>query len=386
MNTTFQSTLLAKHPNNAARVMQVTTPHGEFTTPVFMPVGTRAVVNYLTPHQLETAGSQIILGGNTYHMLVHPGQEVISNSGGMHRFMAWNRPMLTDSGGYQVLSLSKDSQICKINDTGARFKHPTTGKVITLDAKTSIETQKWIGADIIMAFDQCTPEVEDKRVIVKAMERTYQWLQQSKATHEAHPDSQYGHRQAFFAIIQGGYHRELREQCTEHVLAVQPDGIAIGGEVIGYDMAKTCEIMGWLDPLLPQDKLRYTMGVGLNPQNLLDVVAAGADMFDCVAPTRNARHGALYCGEFIIENNWPKFISDENRGHILIKKTRYSQDTAPVMASCDCYTCQHFGKDYLHFLFKTNTTAFINLACIHNIRVMHRACELMRDTILNPSE
>lgn len=379
----YTSRCIAKHSSNHARVLEVETPHGNFTTPCFMPVGTRAVVNYMTPEQLADANSQIILGGNTYHMLVNPGMEVIKNTGGMHRFMNWDKPMLTDSGGYQVFSLSKNSKICKIKEDGAHFKHPISGKVIDLTAKTSIETQKIIGADIIMAFDQCTPEGDDRSLIRLAMDRTYRWLMESKATHDKNPNSAYGHRQAFFPIIQGGFEKDLRMECLEYVLKTEPDGIGIGGAVIGYDMPKTCEILDWLHPHLPEDKVHYTMGVGLEPQNLIDAVAHGADIFDCVAPTRNARHGALYCGKIVEENNWIRFapLDEQERNRILIKKSQYKLDTDPIMPDCDCYTCQNYGRDYLHFLFKTNPSAFINLACIHNVHVMQMVCDKMRELI-----
>ena len=378
----FKTEFIRQHTTNKARILRVTTPHGTFTTPTFMPVGTRAVVNFLLPEQLQQTGSKIILGGNTYHMLVQPGMEVIQNAGGMHAFMNWQQPMLTDSGGYQVLSLSQNKQICKIKEDGAHFKHPTSGEVLHLTPQSSIAAQKIIGADIIMAFDQCTPDSTDPSVTAEAMERSHRWLLISKETHTKNPCSVYGAKQAFFAIVQGGYNRDLRLQCLEQVLSVEPDGIAIGGEIIGYDMEKTCEILQWLHPYLPQDQVHYTMGVGLEPQNLLDAVAQGADVFDCVAPTRNARHGALYCGRIVIENNWPRFEAIEERTRILIKRSIYAKDVGPIMPECDCYTCQHFGRDYLHFLFKSNSNAFMNLACIHNVRVMQRTCEAMQQCIL----
>lgn len=381
MNNIFKTDILQKHSSNHARKTLVTTPHGTFTTPTFMPVATRAYVNLMTTPMLEDAGSQIILGGNTYHMLVAPGMDVIQAAGGMHPFMNWHGPMLTDSGGFQVFSLSKNGKICKIKEDGAHFKHPITGKTIAMTPTVSIETQKIIGADIIMAFDQCTPETADKATMEKIMARTYRWLLESKQAHDKHPNSAYGNKQALFGIIQGGSHQDLREQCTEQVLSVEPDGVAIGGEAIGFDMEKTAQIIDWVRPLLPEHYTRYTMGVGLDPQNLLDVVAKGIDIFDCVAPTRNARHGALYSGKIVIENNWPKFVSDDDRGRILIKKSIYAQDQNPIMADCDCYTCQHFTRSYMHYLFKTDAPAYHLYATTHNIRVMHKVCEAMQQCI-----
>lgn len=357
------------------------TPHGSFSTPAFMPVGTRAFLNYLTPSDLTATGSEIILGGNTYHMLLSPGLETIQALGGMHKMMNWPHPMLTDSGGYQVFSLSKEAKLCKITEEGARFKHPTNGKVIMMTPESSLEAQKVIGADIIMAFDQCTPDKIDKSLVNQAMQRTHRWLRQSKAYHDKHPHSVYGKAQALFGIIQGSNFRDLREESARFVCDLDLDGIAIGGETIGYDMKKTVEIIDWVSPFLPKEKLRYTMGVGLSPQDLIDVVAQGIDIFDCVAPTRNARHGSLYHGHFIETDDWLYFENGEESGRIQIKKSQYAKDDRPILDDCDCYTCQHHSRGYLHYLFKTKSLAFSHLASIHNIHVMQKACLKMRSLI-----
>ncbi len=381
MSQTFKTEILARHKHTHARTTRITTPHGEIITPAFMPVGTRAAVNCMSADQLEAVSSQIILGGNTYHMLVAPGTDIIKAAGGMHTFMSWNKPMLTDSGGFQVFSLSKNSNICKIDQHGAHFKHPNTGKVVHLTPQSSIETQKIIGADIIMAFDECTPEQGGREAALAAMDRTHRWLLQSKEAHEKQTCSAYGFKQALFGIIQGGSFRDLREACAQYVVNMDLDGIAIGGENIGFDMPKTCEIIDWVRPFLPENKSRYTMGVGLSPQDLIDVVKQGVDIFDCVAPTRNARHGSLYHGVTVKKDDWVIFQSDEDRGRILIKKSIYAADDRPLLEGCDCYTCQHHSRAYLHFLFKNNQALYANLACIHNIRVMHKTCEVMRAII-----
>ena len=384
----FKTKILHKHKRLNARITEITTPHGKFITPAFMPVATRAYINQLTPEQITRTNSQIILGGNTYHMLVAPAMEVIKNNNGMHNFMNWHKPMLTDSGGFQVFSLSKNKKICKINDQGAKFKHPTSGKIIELNPKTSIETQKIIGADIIMAFDQCTPDTDDERVVKQAMMRTKNWLEQSVETHQKQPETPYGYKQALFGIIQGGNIRELREQCSKHVCSLDFDGIAIGGESIGFNMPKTKEIINWVRPLLPENKTRYTMGVGATPQDLIDVSAEGIDIYDCVAPTRNARHGALYCGEFVFSDDWLSFKCLNNTNNtnnknptILIKKAQYKLDQDPIMPGCECYTCKNYTRSYIHYLFKTQAPAYYPLACEHNIYVMQKACENMRDII-----
>lgn len=363
--------------------MKMITPHGTVQTPAFMPVGTRAFVNLMTPHDLLAAQSKIILGGNTYHMLCSPGMEILEKAGGMHQLMGWNHPMLTDSGGFQVLSLSKNGKICKIKEDGAHFKHPVNGKLIHLTPATSIAAQKIIGADIIMAFDECTPEAGGRAAALAAMERTHRWLAESKEAHEKQPCSAYGSRQALFGIIQGGSFYDLREQSTQIILDMDLDGIAIGGEIIGFDMPKTCELTNHLQPLLPETKIRYTMGVGATPQDLFDVVATGIDIFDCVAPTRNARHGALYHGKIVHKDNWLAFESEEDQSRILIKKQKYATDQSPICENCHCYTCQHYSKAYLHFLFKEGSALYANLACIHNIYMMQEACRQMQELIFS---
>lgn len=382
MQNLFKTELIKKHTSLPARVTKITTPHGEVTTPAFMPVGTRAYVNFMTPADLDHSGSQIILGGNTYHMLCTPGMEIIEAAGGMHQFMGWHKPMLTDSGGFQVFSLSKKGSICKIDAVGAHFKHPVTGKIIHLTPETSISAQKIIGADIIMAFDECTPENGGREAAIAAMERTHRWLHESIAAHEKSPHSPYGFKQALFGIIQGGSFPDLREQSTQFILDANLDGIAIGGEVIGFDMQKTVEVIDWVRPMLPENKTRYTMGVGLNPQDLIDVVEKGIDIFDCVAPTRNARHGTLYCGNIKKTDHWLVFENEEDNGKISIKKSCFAKDERPIMSQCECYTCKHFTRAYLHYLFKQQSMAYCNLACIHNIHVMQSVCIGLREVIL----
>tara|TARA_R110002126_G_scaffold116140_4_gene255386 strand:+ start:1843 stop:3060 length:1218 start_codon:yes stop_codon:yes gene_type:complete len=377
----FKSKLIKKHKHTNARSLEVTTPHGKFITPKFMPVATRAFVNNMYPEDLRKSGSTIILGGNTYHMLVNPGLDIIKAAKGMHKFMNWHAPMLTDSGGFQVFSLSKNSKICKITENGAIFKHPINGKKIELNSETSIKAQKVIGADIIMTFDECAPDNSTYDYAKHSLKRTQRWYLRSLDEHYKNTNSEYGLKQALFAIVQGASFQDLREESLDFILQHNPDGIAIGGESIGFDMDKTCEIINWLRPQLESsdnviNKLRYTMGVGLDPQNLLDVVREGIDVFDCVAPTRNARHGALYCGKIVEDkgNHWLKFISEDgsdNKARILIKKTIYAKDESPIMADCSCYTCKNYTRAYMHFLFKSDAALYYNLACIHNVHVMH---------------
>ncbi len=382
MANTFKTGLVKKHSSNFARSVKVTTPHGEFVTPCFMPVGTRAFVNLMSPQDLTTSGSQIILGGNTYHMLCSPGLEIIESLGGMHKMMNWNKPMLTDSGGFQVLSLSKNSEICKIKDDGAHFKHPVTGKIVRMTPQSSIEAQKIIGADIIMAFDQCTADDITEAAAKIIMDKTHRWLLESKEVFEKNTNSAYGLKQALFGIIQGSCFENLRKQSAEFIVKANCDGIAIGGESVGFDMKKTAEIINWIRDILPDEKVRYTMGVGLHPQDLIDVVELGIDIFDCVAPTRNARHGTLYHSFAVKNNDWVKLENySEASGKLIIKKSMYAKDDRPILENCTCTTCKNYSRGYLHFLFKSNSPAYHALACTHNIHVMHQTCDVMREQI-----
>lgn len=377
----FRCEVLHRYPHNNARVTRVTTPHGDFITPVFMPVGTRAGVNNMMPSELQAAGSQIILGGNTYHMLCAPGMGVIRQAGGMHPFMGWHGPMLTDSGGFQVFSLSKNKEICTIDEEGAHFRLPGSERLIHMTPEMSLETQKIIGADIIMAFDQCTPDNCSREQVQHIMARTHRWLKQSIDYHQQYPTSLYGAHQALFGIIQGGVYEDLRRESADFVTSMNTDGVAIGGETVGFDMPATVEVIGWVRPFLPENKPRYTMGVGMSPQDLLDVVAEGIDMFDCVAPTRNARHGALYCGEVVNDGNWLKFASEHENARIQIKKATYANDLSPVMPNCECYTCKYYSRAYLHHLFKQKSNLFTALASMHNVHVLHDVCARMRQLI-----
>lgn len=382
----FHSEVIHRHAHTQARVTRVTTPHGEFITPVFMPVGTRAGVNNMTSPELRDAGSQIILGGNTYHMLCAPGMDVIEQAGGMHPFMGWHGPMLTDSGGFQVFSLSKNKNICTIDEDGAHFTIPGSKRLIHMTPEMSLQTQKIIGADIIMAFDQCTPDGCTREEVQHIMTRTHRWLKQSINYHQQFPTSRYGASQALFGIVQGGVYADLRRESADFVASMNTDGIAIGGETIGFDMEATVEVIRWVRHFLPENKPRYTMGVGMSPQDLLDVVAEGIDMFDCVAPTRNARHGALYCGEVVRDGHWLKFASEHESARIQIKKAFYAHDMSPVMVGCQCYTCRHYSRAFLHHLFKQKANLFTALASIHNVHVLQDVCAKMRILITNESE
>ncbi len=328
------------------------TPHGDIPTPVFMPVGTSASVKSLSPSDLETLGAKIILANN-YHLYLRPGSQSISDLGGIHNFMNWQHPVLTDSGGFQIWSLNS-----KINQQGAEFKSHIDGSKHFFTPELATQSQIQIGADIIMAFDQCTPDKATKSETKRALEITQNWL--LRCINQLHTSTlPLSSSPALFGIIQGAMHKDLRIQATNFVVDQDLPGIAVGGETIGYNMDGTEEVMNWIRDLLPKDKPRYAMGLGLRPSDLIRAVKAGFDMFDCVAPTRLARNGSLYVSKDINSNE-----------RIDISKSLYQLDQNPIDPNCDCYTCKNFTSAYLHHLFKSKELLYYRLASIHNLRFM----------------
>lgn len=322
----------------------ITTGHGQIQTPVFMPVGTNATVKSLSPEDLASIGAQIILANN-YHLFLRPGSENIQKLGGIHKFMNWNKPVLTDSGGFQVWSLKG-----KYSDDGVEFKSNIDGKSFFWTPEDAIKSQIQIGSDIIMALDVCTPDKASHVETKKAMNITHDWLKRCK---KVAGDT------TLFGIIQGGLHKNLRIESAKFVVDQNLPGIAVGGETIGYNMDGTEEVMSWIKDLLPKDKPIYAMGLGLRPSDLVRAVKAGFDMFDCVAPTRLARNGALYS-------------SDSPTERIDISKSIYALDENPIDNCCDCPTCKTYSRAYLHHLFKCKELLFYRLASMHNLRVMIR--------------
>lgn len=336
----------------------IKTSHGNIQTPVFMPVGTNATVKSLSPEDLESIGAQIILANN-YHLFLRPGSANIQKLGGVHKFMNWNRPILTDSGGFQIYSLGEkhddtiadDINLIETSDEGVQFKSHIDGSLHFWTPEQAMESQYQIGADIVMALDVCTLDKATKSQAKEALDRTNKWLTRCK---------KYLHgNQSLFGIIQGGMHKDLRMDSAKFVVDLDLPGIAVGGETIGYNMDGTEEVMSWIRDLLPKDKPIYAMGLGLRPSDLVRAVKAGFDMFDCVAPTRLARNGALYNHESPTER-------------IDISKSIYALDENPIDNCCDCPTCKTYSRAYLHHLFKCKELLFYRLASMHNLRVMIR--------------
>ncbi|MEK7647913.1 MAG: tRNA guanosine(34) transglycosylase Tgt [Patescibacteria group bacterium] len=372
MNTFFTQVKVDK--SGRARLGIIHTDHGDIETPVFMPVGTQATVKALGNDDLLAADASIILG-NTYHLHLRPGEDRIAALGGLHAFMNWQRPMLTDSGGFQVLSLGAQmarnggedakNQMARIDEDGVTFRSHIDGSTHRFTPESSIGVQKKLGADIIMAFDECTPDDADHDYASRAIGRTHRWAEESVAAFQSIPQV-HAHRQFLFGIIQGANHADLRVESAKFITALPFDGIAIGGESIGYNMAATRETLDLLAQYLPEDKPRYTMGVGSSPQDLFDVVERGVDMFDCVAPTRLARNGALYS----------RAAGAEKKFRINITNAPFAEDSRPIEEGCTCYTCQNHTRAYLHHLFAADELLAMRLASIHNVFFM---LELMRN-------
>lgn len=340
--------------DGAARAGVFHTPHGDIPTPVFAPVGTQATVKSVTPRDLEALPAPLILA-NTYHLHLRPGSELVRDMGGLHKFMAWNGPILTDSGGFQVFSLGN---INKIDDDGVTFKSHIDGSRHRFTPEVSMQIQENLGADIIMAFDQC-PTPTDRAVVDVAVKRTTAWMQRCRA---AHPDDS---TQALFGIVQGGIFPDLREKSAREITAFDTPGFAIGGLAVGEgkpDMYRTIE---FTTPLMPADKPRYLMGVG-DPDDLVEAVLRGVDIFDCVMPTRLGRHGAAFTLD----------------GRVNVKKAEFARDERPIQNDCDCYACQTFSRAYIRHLFKADELLGYNLLTLHNITFLIRHMERIRAAVL----
>jgi queuine tRNA-ribosyltransferase len=336
---TFRFDLDAR--DGRARAGRFTTPHGSFATPAFMPVGTHGALKALTPDQVRATGAEIVLA-NTYHLALRPGEALVEKLGGLHAFMRWNGPILTDSGGFQVFSIPKK----EITDRGVRFKNDVDGSEMELTPERAIQIQHALGADIAMAFDECTPYPADEPLARTGVRRTLAWLERCRAAHAGHES-----RQALFGIVQGSVYPALRRECAQAVAAMDLPGNAIGGVSVGEGHELLCRITEQTAPLLPEDKPRYLMGVGL-PEDILAAVGFGIDMFDCVIPTRHARGGAVYTA----------------RGRIRLTNRRYRRDAYPIDTSCGCAACAGgFSRAYLHHLFAANEVLSAVLASIHNV-------------------
>ncbi len=347
MSASFRFEVLQKDTGTGARCGRLHTPHGTVETPVFMPVGTLATVKAVGQDDLQALGAEVLLG-NTYHLMLRPGEDVVLSLGGLHRFMAWPRALLTDSGGFQVFSLAKAR---KVSDQGVLFQSHLDGSPQLLTPERSIAIQEALGADIIMAFDECPPSTADRAVVEQALVRTTAWLHRCAAAWSRGPH-------ALFGIVQGGLDVGLRRRHVEEVCAVELPGYALGGYSVGEAPERMHASVAQVAPLLPADRPRYLMGVG-TPVDLVQAMAAGVDMFDCVLPTRCARNGLLFTSS----------------GRLVIRNAAYARDDGPVDVLCSCYVCRTYSRAYLRHLFSTREVLALRLNTLHNL---HHYLELMR--------
>ncbi|MCQ8212548.1 tRNA guanosine(34) transglycosylase Tgt [Cetobacterium somerae] len=335
-----------------ARIGKITTPHGEIETPVFMPVGTQATVKGMTPEELEEMGAEIILG-NTYHLYLRPSDELVAKFGGLHKFMNWKKPILTDSGGFQVFSLG---DLRNIQEEGVYFRSHLDGSKHFISPEKSINIQNNLGSDIVMLFDECPPGMSSKEYLIPSIERTTRWAKRCVEAHKR-PDEQ-----GLFAIVQGGIYEDLRDKSLAELSEMDEyfSGYAVGGLAVGEPREDMYRILDYIVEKLPGDKPRYLMGVG-EPLDMLEAVASGIDMMDCVQPTRIGRHGTVFT----------------KYGRLVVKNASYSEDSRPLDEGCDCYVCRNYTRGYIRHLFKAQEILGGRLATYHNLYFL---LKLMKDS------
>lgn len=335
----FRFEIIKKDSSSQARLGRIETTHGSFQTPTFLPVGTQGTVKSLTPEDLVENGVEVLLC-NTYHLYLRPGHEVIERLGGLHRFIHWEKPILTDSGGYQVFSLSS---LRKISEEGVTFQSHLDGSLHFLTPEKALEIQRALGSDIAMVLDECIPYPSDYNYVKSSIGLTTRWAERSlKTIKENDPP--------LFGIVQGGTYRDLREESAMALVKMGFQGYAIGGLSVGEPKTLMMDVLRWTIPILPESQPRYLMGVG-TPQDILDGVLVGIDLFDCVLPTRNARNGVLFT----------------SKGKISIKQAKYSEDERPIDETCSCYTCRNYSRAYLRHLYLSKEILSSRLNTIHNL-------------------
>ena len=362
--TTPPFTFQLHHRDGAARAGRFTTPHGSVDTPIFMPVATQATIKTLTPHEVMDLGAQIVLG-NAYHLYLRPGVETVNRLGGLHRFMQWPRPILTDSGGFQAFSMGA---FRRVDDDHIRFRSHIDGSEHIFTPELAIANQQGLGADIVMCLDQCIEYGAERADVERAMVRTHRWARVCYDAHYTNPNPIYAdnaRQQALFGIVQGGTFPDLRQRSAEFIASIPFPGYAIGGLAVGESKAQMYETSQQVTELLPGNKPRYLMGVG-SPEDLVEGVSQGVDMFDCVLPTRVARNGALFT----------------QTGRVNIANRRFAEQDAPLEDDCACYACRNFTAAYLWHLFKAREVLGLRLASVHNLHFILRLMKVMRQAIL----
>lgn len=349
--------LIKKEKHTGARLGEIITPHGTFSTPMFMPVGTQATVKTQSPEELKKIGSAIILA-NTYHLWIRPGDELIAEAGGLHQFMNWDQPILTDSGGFQVYSLVENKK--NISEEGVKFKSHLDGSVLFLSPEKAITIQNNLGSDIIMSFDECPQFYQPYEYVKASVERTSRWAERGLNAHQRSQD------QGLFGIVQGAGHKDLRTQSAQDLTSMDFAGYSIGGLAVGETHREMNAVLDFTTPLLPENKPRYLMGVGA-PDSLIDGVIRGIDMFDCVLPTRIARNGTLMT----------------SFGRMNIKNAQYEHDFTPLDPDCECETCRNYTRAYIRHLIKADETFGLRLCSYHNLYFLVHLMDRIRQAILN---
>ena len=356
----FSFRIVAQQPDTSARAAAMTTGHGEVHTPAFMPVGTQGTVKTLSPGELEEAGVQIVLS-NAYHLYLRPGTEVIEQAGGLHSFIGWNHPILTDSGGYQVFSLA---DLNMISEEGVTFQSHLDGSRHLFTPEKTMSIQHDLGADIIMCLDECTNYPCSRGEAQASAELTLRWAQRCRQAH-ARLNAVQDRRQALFGIVQGSTYADVRAHSARALAEMDLPGYALGGLSVGEPKTAMYEMIDATMPYLPADKPRYLMGVGM-PEDLVEAVSRGVDLFDCVIPTRNARNGSVFT----------------HQGQLVVKNAEYARDFQPIDAACGCYTCRHFSRAYLRHLFQAGEILAPRLATLHSVHFFMELMKQMREAIL----
>lgn len=363
--------IIKKSKKSNARLGELKTLHGGIETPFFMPIATKGAVKNLSPKELKELGAQIVLS-NTFHLFLNPGIKILEKSGGLHNFMKWNSPILTDSGGFQVFSLAK---LRKISNKGVIFRSPIDGKETELTPEKSLLIQKAIGSDIMMVLDECPGYSFSKKQIEKAVKRTFLWAEKSKKFFNKKWCG--GRRPLLFGIVQGGIYKDLRQKSLNELSSLDFDGCAVGGLAVGEPSSKMFEILDFLKNKLPQSKPRYLMGVGY-PEQIIKAVKLGIDMFDCVIPTRHARHGEIFV--FKNKNGLAKKTFYQT---LKIANKKFANDLSALDKNCSCYACRNFSRAYLHLLYRTKEPLYSRLATIHNLKFYLDLMKKIRTDIKN---
>lgn len=354
---TFKFEIIKKSKKSKARVGKLHTPHGVVNTPIFLPIGTQGSVKTMAPRELHEIGAEMIMS-NTYHLLLRPGPDLIKAAGGLHKFMNWNKPILTDSGGFQVFSLA---HMRKVTDEGVKFTSHIDGKQHFLTPKSVLDIQQAFGSDIMMPLDECVPYPCDKKQAKKAVERTTKWARESKLKVQS---SKFKNN-VLFGIVQGSMDKDLRKQSAKEIAEIDFPGYAIGGLSVGEPQEQMFEMLDIVTDILPEDRSRHLMGVGF-PSDIIGAVKLGADVFDCVIPTRLARHGT--------------FLSDE--GKMSIRQKKFENDFSPIDQTCDCYCCKNFSRAYVRHIFWAREILALHLLTIHNLHYYLRLMKQIREEIL----